>query len=61
MELENIKMRNNTSDLRNITTFLQVGPSSKIGENVTREVFLEEEEFELLLEAVDMTLLFFMD
>ena len=41
------------------STFLLVGPSSRMGENVTRDDFLDNEEFELLLEIVEITLLFF--
>ena len=37
-----------------------VGPSSRIGEKVTLDVFLEDEEFELWVEVVDMTLFFFL-
>lgn len=40
-------------------TFRLVGPSSRMGENVTRDDFLDNEEFELLLEIVEITLLFF--
>ena len=42
------------------STFLLVGPSSRMGENVTRDDFLDNEEFELLLEIVEITLLFFL-
>jgi len=41
-----------------LESFLFVGPSSKIGENVTRDIFLDAEEFELILDAVDTALVF---